>query len=220
MPKKDKKYLIKIQIIVTVVCIILGIFLHFTYKISGNNWLVGSFSAVNESVWEHLKLVVFPIFIIGIIEYFFVVDKANNYIEAKAIAVIFSMFLIPIAFYTYTNLLGTDITVLDISIFIISVVLSELISYIIMTKEKKSTKITEIFFGGLLLIIIFSFIIFTYNTPKLSIFKDPINDTYGINKYKKCSKKEHFFVTNLFDYEYNSTKKNLKHERNIIASLK
>ena len=40
--------------------IILGSLSHFFYGWSGNFFLVGFFSPVNESVWEHLKLLFFP----------------------------------------------------------------------------------------------------------------------------------------------------------------
>lgn len=35
---------------------VLGVLLHFTYEWAGDNAVVGLFSAVNESTWEHLKL--------------------------------------------------------------------------------------------------------------------------------------------------------------------
>jgi hypothetical protein len=35
--------------------IIIGSLLHFTFELSGHQ-AIGVFSAVNESVWEHLKL--------------------------------------------------------------------------------------------------------------------------------------------------------------------
>lgn len=40
--------------------VLLGTALHYTYALSGECWLVGVFSAMNESVWEHLKLAVWP----------------------------------------------------------------------------------------------------------------------------------------------------------------
>ena len=47
-----------------------GFLLHFVYEWSGDNPLVGLFSPVNESVWEHLKLLFFPILAYSIVEYF------------------------------------------------------------------------------------------------------------------------------------------------------
>ena len=46
---------------------VLGTLLHFTYQLSGENKIVEMFSAINESVWEHLKLVYFPMLITTII---------------------------------------------------------------------------------------------------------------------------------------------------------
>ena len=49
--------LIKVFVIMTILVLISGVLLHFAYEWSGNNPLVGAFSAVNESTWEHLKLI-------------------------------------------------------------------------------------------------------------------------------------------------------------------
>ena len=57
----------KWQIIVTIICLILGTILHFTYEMSNYNPIVGLFSAVNESVWEHLKLLAFPMMLMALI---------------------------------------------------------------------------------------------------------------------------------------------------------
>ena len=47
---------------------VLGVLLHFTYEWSGDNAVVGLFSAVNESTWEHLKLLFFPFLLLTILE--------------------------------------------------------------------------------------------------------------------------------------------------------
>ena len=48
----------------------LGTLLHFMYEWSGKNSLVALFSNVNESTWEHLKLLFYPAFIFAIIQSF------------------------------------------------------------------------------------------------------------------------------------------------------
>lgn len=48
---------------------ILGVLLHFTYEWSNDNPAVGLFSAVNESTWEHLKLIFFPMLLLTMIEF-------------------------------------------------------------------------------------------------------------------------------------------------------
>ena len=62
-----KSSILKFEIISTIFIMIVGTLLHFTFGWSNNNPLVGTFSAVNESTWEHLKLLFFPMLIIPII---------------------------------------------------------------------------------------------------------------------------------------------------------
>jgi hypothetical protein len=51
------KSIVKLELIGVAFIAFLGTALHFTYELSGRNIMVAPFSAVNESVWEHLKLV-------------------------------------------------------------------------------------------------------------------------------------------------------------------
>ena len=57
----------KWQIFASIFCLILGTILHFTYEWFNYNVIVGLFSTINESVWEHLKLLFYPMFFISII---------------------------------------------------------------------------------------------------------------------------------------------------------
>ena len=49
--------------------VILGTLLHFTYQWSGRNPVIGIFSAVSESTWEHLKLLAIPMLLFLFPEY-------------------------------------------------------------------------------------------------------------------------------------------------------
>jgi ABC-type Fe3+-siderophore transport system permease subunit len=66
----DSKKILKYQIFSAIFAIILGAILHFTYEWSGNNAFVATFSSINESTWEHLKLAFFPMLITAIIRIF------------------------------------------------------------------------------------------------------------------------------------------------------
>ena len=57
-------------IIGAVFTIITGTLLHFVYEWSGESLFVGIFSPINESVWEHLKLLFFPMSVWILIGYF------------------------------------------------------------------------------------------------------------------------------------------------------
>lgn len=175
--------LLKIELIVTILELILGILLHFIYEWSGNNAIIASFSAVNESVGEHLKLVFYPMLILGLIEYYFVKNIANNYIEAKAIGIFTAISFIVISFFTYTGIIGTNFFIIDILIFIISIILGEWTSYKLMKRKNESTIQTKILAGGILIFLLSCFIIFTYVTPQVNLFRDFTNGTYGITKH-------------------------------------
>ena len=161
------------QIIVIILSLIIGTILHFTYELSGENNFVASFSAVNESTWEHLKLVFFPMLILGIIEYFVVKKESNNYIEAKTIGIFTAICFIIVFFYTYTGILGTNFFVIDILTFILSIIIGEYVTYKLMTIENQSTTLSKVLSIGILIFLLLCFIIFTYNQPKVNLFKDP-----------------------------------------------
>lgn len=171
--------LLKIEIIVIVICLFLGTLLHFTYQWSGENLFVGSFSAVNESVWEHLKLVFYPMLIMAIIEYPFVKKMTNNYIEAKTIGIFTAISFIVISFFTYTGIIGTNFFLIDILIFIISIVLGEWVSYKLMKRKSESTSSSKILAGVITIFLLISFIICTYYTPEVNLFRDFTTGEYG-----------------------------------------
>ena len=178
--KVKSNKLIKVELIVILFCLILGTLLHFTYEWSGENLFIGSFSAVNESVWEHLKLVFYPMLIAAIVEYFFVKDVSNNYVEAKTIGIFTAICFIIVSFFTYSGIIGTSIIVIDILIFIISIILGEYVAYRLMKRENESTVTTESLSIIILVFLLLCFIIFTYLPPEVNLFRDVTTGVYGI----------------------------------------
>ena len=176
---KENK-LLKVQIIVILFCLILGTLLHFTYEWSGENLFVGSFSAVNESVWEHLKLAFYPMLIAAIIEYFFVKNIANNYVEAKTIGIFTAISFIVVAFFTYSGIIGTSIIEIDILLFIISIILGEYVAYKLMKRNDESTVATTSLSIIILAFLLLCFVIFTYLPPEVNLFRDVTTGVYGI----------------------------------------
>ena len=73
---------LKIFIVGCILSILLGIFFHFIYDLSGNSFLIGLFFPINESIWEHLKLVLVPITMFALIYSFIYrkkTDMLNNF---------------------------------------------------------------------------------------------------------------------------------------------
>lgn len=173
--------LLKSEIIGVLFCLVLGTLLHFAYQWSGKNLFVASFSAVNESVWEHLKLVFYPMLFMAIIEYFFVKKIVNNYIEAKTIGIFMAMSFVIVSFFTYTGIIGTHFLILDILIFIISIILGEWIAYRLMKRKNESTIQSKILASFITVFLLICFIVCTYVTPTVNLFRDFETGIYGID---------------------------------------
>ena len=165
-------------IIVVLVCLVLGTLLHFTYEWSGEDKIVAIYSAVNESTWEHLKLVFYPMTIMAIIGAFVIKKQKNNYWAGQAIGILTAMTFITVFFYTYTGIIDKNFAILDIASFIVAILLGEYVTYKIITSEKKydMEKISTV----LIIALFLSFLVYTYNPPKIQYFKDPINGSYGV----------------------------------------
>ena len=179
----NKKDILLFELLSTIFVVFFGFLLHFLYEWTNNNSIIGSFSAINESTWEHLKLLFFPMLITIIIGNFLF---NKNYICIKSKGLILGMIFIVVFFYTYTGILGFNIPILDIGSFIIAVIISEIYTYKKIDHNSCSNKVWML----VLFIFTLSFFIFTFNTPKIGIFKDPVTESYGIKE------KERNFLSN------------------------
>ena len=178
----EKKKIIRFQIFSVIFTWILGTILHFLYEWSGDNKIIASFSAVNESTWEHLKLVFFPMLITTIVG-FLVIGKDNKkFWCAKTIGIILAMSFIIVFFYTYTGIIGTNFAILDIGSFFVAVILGKYVAYKIITNDEYKLKCNKRIAVIGLICILLCFIIFTYLPPHIGLFKDPISNGYGIQK--------------------------------------
>ncbi|WP_077366995.1 DUF6512 family protein [Anaerosalibacter sp. Marseille-P3206] len=162
--------------------IIVGLLLHFTYKWSNNSMIVGIFSPVNESVWEHLKLGYWSLILFSILEYPFINRYIDSFFLGKALGIITLEAVIIIIFYSYTAIIKKNILWVDVSAYFVGTILCQLVSKSII--KKRVSKVAEII--GLILLILIGFVLiyFTFYPPKLPIFMDPITKTYGIYKLK------------------------------------
>ena len=160
------------QIIAALFCIILGVILHFTYEWSGENPIVGLFSAVNESTWEHLKLAFYPMVLIAIIGYFIIGNKSNNYWTAQTIGIITAIIFIIVFFYSYTGIIGTNYAWLNIATFVMAIILGEYAIYQLLISQKYyNAEAISIFF---LILLFLSFVLYTFNPPSIALFQAPI----------------------------------------------
>ena len=158
---------------------LLGTLLHFLYDWTDESILIASFSGVNESTWEHMKLLYFPLLIFALVHSRFFRDS-HSFWCAKLIGLVCGLVLIPVLFYTYNGVFGQSPDWINIAIFFVSAAITFIIETRLIKNDNLQCRLPWIPFIIVCLIGIL-FIVFTFATPKLPIFKDPLSDSYGIN---------------------------------------
>ena len=150
-----------------------GTLLHFVYEWSGYSPLTAPFAAINESVWEHLKLLFFPALIWGLVKIIFNPYRQINEWAANAIGIFGGMFSIIAIFYIYTGILGFNIPAIDISLFFISVAVFLVLRNLILKNYLFEGKTANIISALLLAVTSAAFGVFSFYPPKISIFTTP-----------------------------------------------
>ena len=158
---------------------ILGTLLHFLYDFTNGSFLSALFSGVNESTWEHMKLFFFPAFFFAIFQSFFFKDY-NNFWFIKLLGTVLGLALIPIIFYTYNGAIAKSPDWLNIAIFFISAGACFLFEGLLFKRNRAELTVFKTPSIIIFCLLSFAFILFTFKTPKLGIFLDPIYQTYGI----------------------------------------
>jgi hypothetical protein len=174
----ERKQILFFELAGIVFIIIFGSILHFTFEWSGGQAVVGVFSAVNESVWEHLKLGFWPALVFALIEFKYL-NKTSNFLFAKTIGIYLIPIIITVIFYSYTAILGESILVIDILSFVIAVIVGQLVSYRLLTGKTLPYNLDMV---SLIALILFglAFVLFTFYPPELVLFQDPLTGGYGI----------------------------------------
>ena len=154
-----------------------GTLLHFGYERTGLA-LVAPFSGVNESTWEHMKLLFWPMFLFSIVQRFFFLDRTDFWC-VKLRGILLGIGLIPILFYTYNGVIGKSPDWINIAIFFVCAAVAYVYETRQFDKDAAPCLSPRIAFA-LLCGIAALFVIFTFFTPRLGIFRDPLTGSYGI----------------------------------------
>ena len=156
---------------------LLGTVLHFLYEWLGGSAWVAPFSGVNESTWEHMKLLFWPMLLFALFESLFFRERSDFWC-IKLNGILLGLALIPLIFYTYNGVIGKSPDFINIAIFFIAAAIAYFYEYRLLKKEPSPCD------GRKALVILLTlaalFVLFTFRTPNLAIFKDPTSGSYGI----------------------------------------
>ncbi|MCI8570199.1 MAG: hypothetical protein HFI43_02155 [Lachnospiraceae bacterium] len=155
----------------TVFVLILGTLSHFLYKWTGASHIIGFFAPVSESVWEHMKLLFFPMLLYTFIIFWKYRNAYPCLLSSLCLGILLGTLLIPALFYFYTALLGHNVFILDIAVFVLSTVAAFFAAYklTVICLPKPCRYLLYLSIG----IFFLCFVLFTYHPPDAALFADP-----------------------------------------------
>lgn len=162
---------------------IIGTLMHFLYDLSGKNVIVGLIAAVNESIWEHSKMVLLPVICWWSFYYIikskkYNIDK-NKWFTSALVAVLTALITIPLLYYFYTEAFGVEILAVDISILFFAVLFGQLLA---LHFYKYSKGINSYIPICIFILLILVFMICTFYPPHIPSFRDSTTGQYGIGR--------------------------------------
>lgn len=173
---------------------LVGTLLHFLYDWTNQSLLVAPFSAVNESTWEHMKILFFPMFLFALVQSR-AFEKREDFWCVKLAGIATGLTLIPVLFYTYNGALGKSPDWINITIFFVSAAVAYLVEARLFNghplhcgvgtsnEQKTSLRCRAPWLAfGLICMIALAFVHFTFFPPELPLFQDPLTGTYGLPK--------------------------------------
>lgn len=159
--------------------IIIGTLLHFAYKWTGECPFISYFVPINESIWEHQKLLFTPVVLFTVIELLAYGKSISNFIPVKVLSLIIGIFVIIISFYTYSGAIGHNCLAADIGTFILGVLASYLFSNHFLNTELFTSPSWQFLSYVLFAMLTYFFITFTLSPPHIAMFRNPVTNSYG-----------------------------------------
>ena len=155
-----------------------GNLLHFVYDWTGSSVAAALFSAVNESTWEHMKLLAVPWVLWTIAECIGL--RSLRPAGPRAAGLLAGLAAIPLLFYGYVGVIGFHVAVVDVLIFQAAVLLAFWVSTALQKRGTLTAPVWQA--AGVLVLAAVSaaFVVWTASPPELPVFIDPTNGTRGI----------------------------------------
>ena len=150
---------------------ILATLLHFVYDWTNKSVLVCPFSAINESTWEHMKLLFWPMFVFAMIQSLFF-KEYKSFWCVKLIGILTGLVLIPTLFYTLNGILGKTPDWVNIAIFFVAAAVADIMETVLFKNDTVRCRYPWLAFLGICAVAVL-FVVFTFYPPDLPIFVSP-----------------------------------------------
>ena len=170
----------KWKIISPIILFILASILHFGYTIMPN--IISSIIfPVNESIYEHMKLIYTSVLVFSLIEYIFIKKKkwlVHNIGISPFLSGLTNIFSFLIIYLPLRDIINENMIITFIILFISEMITSYISYHILLNRQIINDKL-----GLLLTLILYiPFVYFTYNPIHIEFFYDTKDKLYGIPK--------------------------------------
>lgn len=165
---------------------VLGTLLHFLFEWTGGSLPAALISAVNESIWEHMKLLYYPMLVFALAEYRAWGKAVPAFWCVKLAGLALGLALIPVLYYTYTGILGISADWFNITIFFLSAAATYRTETKLFQRDISCSLPAGAAFA-LFLLPIATFTVLTFLPPHIPFFEDPLTGTYGFQPLTKSA---------------------------------
>ena len=169
----------KIKILIVFILFGLSFLIHFSYEWIPS-FITSVFSPVNESIWEHMKIIFTSTIISAIIEYFIYRNRHiefNNLIISVPIISTIGILLYLSLYYLITMFVQQNMFI-NLSLLFIVYSFMQLVSYFLLNSEE--IKYEKIIGVSVVIVLTIIFAYLTYNPVISNLFLDQENHFYGI----------------------------------------
>ena len=163
----------------TLFVVLVGSGLHFVFDWTGGWHPVALIAAVNESIWEHLKLAFWPGLFWALLPRPALDPVLPMRLATKGYSLLVTAAVIVIVFKTYTAILGRNLLFLDIGTFVLAVLVGQTVSALLEIRNPRNAAFLTI---GLALLVmqIIAYGSFTFHPPDHWLFTDSRNGLQGL----------------------------------------
>lgn len=178
---------LRLELLATIPIFVAGSALHFAYSWLGGWPAAALFAAVNESVWEHLKIAFWPALLWAAVQLRRGQPQEDGYWAARGFGLLAMSMSMAVFFYGYTALLGNNLLLLDIATFGLAILIGQAVSILALYVVHGRPGLQIVGLAALFAQIV-AFSAFTYAPPHLFLFKDTRNGLYGLAAFKGPSR--------------------------------
>ena len=158
----------------------MGSLLHFVYEWSGGSLAAAVVSAVNESTWEHMKMLFVPMFLFSVVQVCVLGRNYPNFLAVRAVSILTGLALIPVLYYTYTGVWGQMRDWANITVLFLAALGAFLLDASLLRRNRLSSPWQQVLGLIVLWALAFCFVWCTFRPPHIALWRDPTTGTYGI----------------------------------------